>query len=63
MMVDRYLPSIVLIVWVLLIVAGVPPAIMRVPGLLALSVALALWTPAEARNVRSERRRKTDRRA
>jgi len=61
-MINRYLPSIVIVVWVLLLVSGVPAATLRVPGLMALAISLALWTPAEARNARSERRHGPDRR-
>lgn len=58
----RYMPSIVLVVWVLLLVAGVPPHLLRIPGLLALAAALAMFAVAEPLNVKNERRSGEDRR-
>lgn len=55
-MLSRYMPSIVLTIWVLLLVSGVSNDIMRVPGLTALAVSLAIMAKAEAYNGRSERR-------
>lgn len=50
------MPPIVLTVWVLLLVGGVPPSVLRIPGLTALAIALAFMARAEAYNGRSERR-------
>lgn len=57
MTIRRYMPSIVVTVWVLLLVGGVPSSVLRVPGLTALAIALAFMARAEAYNGRAERRR------
>jgi hypothetical protein len=60
--VARYMPSIVLAVWVLLLISGVSEELVRLPGLASLGAALAIMARAEIINSRSERRRYHDRR-
>lgn len=58
----RYLPTLVLVLWVLLISSGVSHEALRIPGLLTLAGAFIFYLPAERHSARSERRTGGDRR-
>jgi hypothetical protein len=57
------MPTIVLVIWALLLVAGAPPAALRIPGLLVLGLSLLFFLPAEAQSMKDERRHGDDRRS
>lgn len=59
----RYLPTIVLVVWALLLVTGVPASMIRVPGLLILGLSLLFFVPAEFQSLKNDRRCGDDRRS
>lgn len=56
-MITRFLPSAVTGVWAILLSMGVPASTIRIPGMLALCVSLALMAGSEVVLARSERRR------
>jgi hypothetical protein len=53
----RYSPTIVLILWVLMLEAGISADVLRAPGLTALAISLAIMVRAETDCGRQERRR------
>ena len=59
---SRFLPGIVVAAWVVLLSAGVPVEVLRVPALASLSVSLLVAAASETLQARSERRHTPDRR-
>lgn len=61
-MIKTHAPSIVLIVLAMLLTIGLPAAILAIPFILALAVALAIYAHEVRLQIRSERRSGHDRR-